>query len=120
MTPAELRLAMQRYRQQIEAEANALKDPYLALDRLRGEFSKLDVDERRVANEVLGEWALSDDEGLRYDALALIEDLNVRTALPALEKLMRRLAESASPGAPYELKKVRRIAAKLEEDQARG
>jgi hypothetical protein len=120
MTPEEFRRAMQRYREDIDAEAKALTDPYVTLDRLRGEFRKLDADERSVANEVLGEWALSDDEKLRFDALVLIEELNITTALPVLEELMRRYAKSASPIARHYVNWASRIAAKWADNQGRG
>jgi hypothetical protein len=41
--------------------------------------------------QVLAEWALSDDEATRFDALALIEDFKLAAALPALRKLAVRL-----------------------------
>ena len=66
-----------------------------------------------MANRVLAEWALSDDENVRFDALALIDDFKIASAAPALQELARRLASDGTPGAPYELKKVRRIISNL-------
>ena len=71
--------------------------------------STSDDEERAMANQVLAEWVLHDDENVRFDALALIHDFRVDAALHALQHLAERLAMSSAPGAPYELQKVRRI-----------
>ena len=62
-----------------------------------------------MADQVLAEWALSDDEALRFDALALIDDFKIANEIPVLQKLANRLASSSAPGALYELQKVDRI-----------
>jgi len=62
-----------------------------------------------MADQVLAEWVLAEDEKVRFDALALIADFKIGSAVPALRTLARRLAWSPAPGAPYELKKVDRI-----------
>jgi len=115
MTLQEFRVKMAEYRRSVDEEARYLKDSYLALDRLRALYTQLDSNERQMADQVLGEWALSNDEGTRFDALALIGDLRVRTATHALQELARRLDSSTSPGAPYELKKVNRLLEALRE-----
>ena len=113
MRLAEFRLRMESYRREVDEEAMSLKDSYLALDRLHALYQKFDAEERAMANQVLAEWALSEDEKVRFDALALIDDFKIATAIPALEKLAERLATSGTPGAPYELQKLRRIMGSL-------
>jgi hypothetical protein len=111
------RLEMAAYRQSVDEEAKSLKDSYGALERLCALYRKFDDAERLMADEVLGEWVLSDDEGIRFDAIALIDKLEIRTAIPMLHKLAVRLASgaaSAVPSAPYELKKVHRVIARLD------
>jgi len=105
----EFRLQMAAYRQAADEEAMSLKDSYLALDRLHSLYRKFDDEERVMANQVLAEWALSDDEKVRFDALALIDDFKIKTAIPALHELVARLASIHTPGAPYEQQKVNRI-----------
>ena len=73
-----------------------------------------------MANDVLGEWALSEDEGLRFDALALIYDFRVCTAMTALDNLAAHLSSSTSPGAPYEVEKVQKIIARLNDSNLTG
>lgn len=109
----EFRQSMASYRASVDAEAQRLKDSYLVLDKLRALYESFDAAERTLADEVISEWALSEDEGLRFDALALIDDLGIVKALPTLKKLIDRLKSSSTPSAPYDLKKVKRIIDRL-------
>jgi hypothetical protein len=113
MTLEEFRMEMESYRRSADSDAKLLKDPYITLERLRDVYMKFDDLERRMADQVFSEWALSEDEGLRFDALALINELKIEAAVPALLALAARLASSAEISAPYELKKVHRILAGL-------
>ena len=113
MTLDEFRLEMASYRRSVDDEASSQKHPYIAIERLCALYGKFDNSERQMADQVLGEWALSEDEEVRFDALALIDDLKIDTAVPALRELATRLASSKAPSAPYELKKVHRIIAVL-------
>lgn len=114
MTLDEFRLEMMSYRRSADEEARSLKDPYVTLEKLRALYGNFDSTERQMADQVLAEWALSEDEGIRFDALALIDDLKIKSGLPTLHKLATRLASSVAPSAPYELKKVYRIIARLD------
>jgi len=113
MTLNEFRLEMESYRRSVDDEARVLKDSEVALERLRKLYENFDSTERQMADQVLAEWALSEDEGLRFDGLALIYEFDVRTAIPALIELAKRLTSSVAPSAPYELKKIERILVKL-------
>ncbi|HET6410742.1 MAG TPA: hypothetical protein VFG53_01700 [Anaeromyxobacter sp.] len=96
----EFRRQMESYRRAVDEEALSLKDSYLALDRLHGLYKRFDAEEQAMADQVLAEWALSEDEKVRFDALALIDDFKIAAAIPALQKLAERLALSGAPGAP--------------------
>ncbi|MCX7146238.1 MAG: hypothetical protein NT042_08565 [Sulfuritalea sp.] len=111
----EFRHQMESYRRGADEEANALKDSYLALDRLQSLYRRFDAEERVMADQVLADWALSEDENVRFDALALIDDFKIKTAAPALQNLLTRLASLGTPGAPFELQKVNRILGDLSE-----
>ena len=113
MTLDEFRVEMASYRRSADDDAKSLKDPYVTLEKLRGLYEKFDDGERRMADQVLIEWALSEDEELRFDGLALIDELKIATAVAALYELATRLASSTEVSAPYELKKVHRIIAGL-------
>jgi len=104
---------MTSYRRTVDDEATSLKDPYVALDRLHALYEKFTDDERRLADQILAEWVLSEDEKMRFDAIALIDDFKVVNTIPALRRLAERLMSSGVPGAPYEIKKVERVIANL-------
>jgi len=109
----EFRVHMTSYRRAGDDEATSLKDSYLALDRLHALYEKFSDDERSMADQVLAEWVLSADEKMRFDAIALINDFKIVSAIPALQKLAERLMLSDTPGAPYEIKKIRRVIGSL-------
>lgn len=109
----ELQRQMESYRRAADDEGAALKDSYLVLERLYALYGRFDEHERALAAQVLEAWVQSDDENLRFDALALIDHFHVDAAIPAMQKMAERLATSSSPGAPYELKKIGRIIQKV-------
>lgn len=104
---------MESYRRDADADASARKDSQLVLDRLHSLYLKFDASEQTMANRVLAEWALSADEGTRFDALALIDEFRIRQAIPALNELAQRLEKSKALGAAYELEKAKRIISDL-------
>jgi len=116
MTLDEFRREMWAYRQAADKDANALKESNLAWEWLRDLYRKFDAEERKLADQVLEEWVLSDDENVRYDALVLIGDFRIMRAIPVLRELAARLRHSNAPGAPYELQKVNRILNDLSDD----
>jgi len=83
--PAHFREEMETYRRAAKEEANALKDTHLALERLRTLYQKFDAEERTMAEQVLAEWALSEDENVRFDALALIDDSGYQLQHPCYD-----------------------------------
>lgn len=113
MTYEKFRDEMVSYRRDADTEASTLKDSQLVLDRLHSLYLKFDLSEKSMANRVLAEWVLSFDEGMRFDALALIDEFKIKQAVPYLHELAERLERSKSPSAPYELEKVNRIVGDL-------
>ena len=113
MTRDEVRQEMETVRSSAETEATALKDSQFVLERLHAHYQSLGPADHLHAHEVLIEWALSNDEKLRFDALAIIDDFAVVAAMPTLVTLANRLGSSTTPGASYEVKKVQRVLARL-------
>lgn len=111
----DMRGYMESVRRAAESEAELLKDSQLVLDRLRSVYGELDGEDRLRADQVIGEWLLSDDQGYRFDALVLVDSFRIKGTMPALMQLIQKLATVATPGAPYELKTVRRIICRLVE-----
>lgn len=114
MTPDAIRAEWTALRERLDAEATAMKESQAAVIELSRRYAALDADARRVVDELLSEWVLSDDENLRFDALALVSDHRILSALPALRELLVRLDGATTPGAPFEQAKIRRILGRLE------
>ena len=109
MRQDEFRREMDRYRQAVHDEADQFKYPHLALERLCALYRSFDSEERSLADQIIADWVLSDDSNVRFDALVLIREFHIGTATSALEKLANRLPSVRTPGAPYELEKVKSI-----------
>jgi hypothetical protein len=105
----EFRFNMNAFRSAAERDAASLRSSQRVLNELHNLYQKFDAAERVLANRVITEWLESDDENLRFDALAMVDDFAVTNAAGALTALATRLRASTLPGAPYELQKVERI-----------
>ena len=55
MTPDEFRKEMEAYISDVESEASAAKDSFLVYQRLHTLYRRFDVEERRLASEVISE-----------------------------------------------------------------
>ena len=120
MTLEDFRIEMASYRRDADQYAQSLKDPQVALERLRRLYKKFDAEERVMANQVLAEWVLSEDEAVRFDAIVLIDDFRIETAAPSLRLLRDQLILSKSPGAPFEQQRVERLLLELGGTAQRG
>jgi hypothetical protein len=98
---------------ELNHRSRAAKDSQSAVLALAERYRSLDPDERGIVDEMLGAAVLSDEEWRRFDALALIDEFRIASALSSLRMLTRKLETAADPGAPYELKKVHRIMFRL-------
>ncbi len=100
---------LERKRQQLSDDAVAKKDSQAALHELLTLFEQLPSEERLEADHVVATWLESSDERKRFDAEFIIEELTIRSAVPALRRLAQSLTVSADPFASNELAKVTRI-----------
>jgi hypothetical protein len=113
MNPDEVRDLLERAWVRFDREAERSKHSYLSVQRLEALYRDLSEEERTTADDVLVEWALSDNGRRRYDGLALIEDFSITSALPALRTLADRFEHSDEVSAPYDWAKVNRIIGRL-------
>ena len=113
MSVQETREQWERFWVRTDAETKAEKASHVAIFELSQRYLSLPTDEREVVNAILAEWVLSDDPSKRFDALALIDEHRISSALPALRELRKNLERSTGPGAPYERAKVDRIVAAI-------
>jgi hypothetical protein len=107
--PAAVRRAWLQYRDDATARAEANKQSQEALFDLFSRYRGLSEDEKRVVDDLLAEQVNSSEENIRFDALAVIREFRIQSALPALRTLAERLEGGSSPGAPYEWTKVNRL-----------
>lgn len=114
MTFEAFRSEMNAYRDHVVGQGTSFKDAGYALEKLYVLYRKFDPSEQKMAGDVLREWLLSESEDVRYDALALIREFRVISAVPTLQDLAKRLVHMSGPGAPYELKKVNHLIEELE------
>ena len=98
---------------EVDRRHQEMKDSQGAIVELFERYAQLDATGRRAANEALFEALGESDETKRYDALAIINEFKIGDAIPHLRELAARLQIEDSPGAPFELAKVRRIMDKL-------
>lgn len=116
MTTANARTRWVELRERLDDDARASKASHAVVIELSRRYQELDGSERPQVDELLAEWVLSEDEGRRFDALAVIADNKVVHTVPALRELAERLEVSDAPSAPFEWAKVNRILGKLLED----
>lgn len=108
-------MTLDRVRQRLESlrssaghEGHLQRDAELPLERLRAAYAATPADDRPSADAVIVEWLASDDENLRFDAIALIDEFRIDSAA-SLHCLRTRLLSSNSPGAPFEVEKIDRV-----------
>jgi hypothetical protein len=106
VTIDEFRVATNELWGRFDREGRELKDSWVTLDRLHEWYRRLDPTQRSLANAVLTEWVLSENEAKRFDAVALIREFRVIAAIATLHELSLRLGRSTDPGAPFERQKV--------------
>jgi hypothetical protein len=99
-----------------QLDADALEEKYSqgAFLRLTEYFGHLDEDDKRVVGEVLFSWILDGNARQRFDALAIIEDFEIRSALPVLRENLTRLEDATGPSVPDDREQLEQIIAHLE------
>jgi hypothetical protein len=114
MTLDEFRVEMDAYWRAAREEAISSKDPFIVIEQLHALYRKFSTDERCMADQVIAEWALDNDEVRRWDALALIDNLKIVAAIPALRALAERLAQSAEPSESFWIERANQLADDLQ------
>lgn len=101
-------------------EADQFKDPMLVLERVKSTYYSLSPKQQDAMDWVFADWVLDKNEAKRWDALALVRELRISCAAPALRALSRRLENSDDPGAPFERKKIEGLLVELGSDTYSG
>lgn len=77
-----------------------------ALRILENAYRALSLEERRLIDDVLIEDLLSEDELWRFDAQVLVDEFKIKSAIPALVELTRKLEGRREPSSHFESKRV--------------
>ncbi len=100
-------------RDEVSARAMANKQSQDAVLAMAGRYRSLSDSDRAIVDALLAEQLTSEDETVRFDAIALIADFKISSALPALRRLADWLESQPFPGAPYEWAKANRLIGQL-------
>jgi endonuclease/exonuclease/phosphatase (EEP) superfamily protein YafD len=111
VSAADVREAWLRARDEANAWAMANKQIQESILAMAHMYRSLSADDRTIVDQLLSDELKSLDESVRFDALSLIGDFNISSALPALRELSDWLESQHSPGAPYERAWVNRVIA---------
>ncbi len=84
-----------------------------ALSWMSREYRRLSDEQRPAVDAEITAWLVSDDAGLRFDALVLIHEHRIVSALPGLRLVATRLEQEGGPGSSSELVKVQRAIDRL-------
>jgi hypothetical protein len=118
MTYEEFHQEMNNFRQREIKEADLAKEMNLVWINLQKLYLRFDDGEKKMANQVIGEWLKSEDSTMRGDAECMVSMCNIQAAAKELDELANRLVEAANPTFVIrcELENVQRILAKIRTD----
>ena len=106
MNEDDIRSEWCRFRRDASDRAQAAKQSQQVIYDLINYYQSLSEDERVVVDMLLADDLDSTNEADQFDALALIREFQIQSALPALRALADRLELEHSARAPYEWSKV--------------
>ena len=93
-------------RDEASAHADFMKEPQEALRALAVMYRGISAEERLEVDQLLAEQLASRYSSERFDALSVISDFKISSAVPALRRLADWLETETRPMAPYERDKV--------------
>lgn len=97
------------WRDTVSRAAEASKSSHSALEAIFEAYRGFSTDHRNVVDAWMRRALLGDDEAARFDALALVREFRVQSALPELRILADALEQETSPSAPFDWAKVNRL-----------
>jgi hypothetical protein len=98
-----------QFRERASKQAEDEKQSHATLFSLFERYRDLSEPQRDIIDALLARDLGSNDEALRFDALAVIREFRITRTVPQLRTLAERLEHTNSPGAPYEWAKVNRL-----------
>ena len=113
MNGPDVRGAWLKMREEVSARAIANKQSHEAVLAMAARYRSLSDSDRATVDELLAEQLISEHETVRFDAIALVADFKITSALPALRRLAGWLESQQFAGAPYEWAKANRVIGQL-------
>jgi hypothetical protein len=108
------RAEFESFHERLAADAARSKLSEAVITDVQSFYERLDEADRKVVDGVLADWQISGDEARRFDAGALIDLLQIRSALPAVRSALEALKEAEGWRVPYDREVLERTIAKLE------
>jgi hypothetical protein len=97
----------------VSSEAVESKQSPMATIRLASFYRDLGDEDRAVVNEALADWVVNGDEAQRFDAVALIQEFEIRSTLAAMRERLATLREDGDGPEGAERRKLERVVAAL-------
>src|SRR5262245_11934262 len=97
----------------VDSAAVESKESQMATIRLASFYRDLGDEDRAVVDEALADWVVNGDEARRFDAVALIQEFEIRSALPAMRERIAALPKDADGPVGAERGKLERVVAAL-------
>lgn len=92
--------ALEECRAAAQAEAQARRDPHIAVARLLAFYYSLPTGKRREADLTFRSWLKSREDAVWHLALILVSELSITNSIPELIELANRFRTSEEPGSP--------------------
>lgn len=96
-----------------QIDAAAVSESPMATVRLASFYRDLGDEDRAVVDDALADWVMHGDERRRFDAVALIQEFEIRSAVPALRERIATLPEGSIGPVGAERAKLERVLALL-------
>jgi hypothetical protein len=93
----------------VDAEVVESKHSQEATIRLVSFYRDLDDEDRALVDAALADWVIRGDEGRRFDALSLIQEFEIRSALPALRARLASLPTGSGGPVGGERARLQRV-----------
>lgn len=94
-------------------QASAFRDSQSVSFGLLDAYDKLSMSEKECVHEILGDWFVSEDNRLRYDAGFLTSERHIVDMKPAINRAIEQAERRSGPEATHEVRKLKRILAEL-------
>ena len=103
--------------QRLDREERDWKLANHTLVELEKVYEALDVEDRRVVDEVLTEWLESDNARKQFDAEGLARHFRIRSVLPSVQSQLRKISSAVDAPTVGRRRMLEELLARLEEDQ---